>query len=249
MQRLARNALSAARLTNWSFGSSPLNPGGLPVWTSAADNMRRSQRWQHTWLSPLSTRTAAHGSAKIVEQQLTAKRWPGRWQSAAASDLLWSQQQWLQQGMATSAAANAAELPAATQPPAAAAPSAPKPWTPTDQLQKRKILPKRMGHLLAVIHLSSVCITSLAPLHKCCWAISQHHRVRLMMTRVASRSSRGSRSSRRWQLNRCRTLVLVTTCSSSWCVAAATALRSRLLHSVNTIRHACQLVAYDVQPI
>ena len=148
VQRLARSAVSAARLSNWSFGGSAPNPGGLPVWHSAADSVYGSQRWQHALHSLATARPATLDSAKALQQQLPALRRPSDHSSIAASVQPCIQQHGLRSGMATSTATDAATSTAARQLPG----PAPKPWTPTDQLQKRKILPKRMGHMLAVSH-------------------------------------------------------------------------------------------------
>lgn len=57
-------------------------------------------------------------------------------------------------GISQSSWAAQAAIPAASELPAAAAASAPAaplpPWTPTRELRKRKVLPKRMQHLLTV---------------------------------------------------------------------------------------------------
>ena len=146
VQRLARNAVLAARLSNWSFKGSPPSPGGFSVWQSAADSVSSTHRWQHAVHSWATAQPATLSAAQILLQQLTAGTF-----SAAANIPPCLRQQRLQSGATTGTAGDAAADAATRQLPAPATPSAtPMPWTPTDQLQKRKILPKRMGHLLAV---------------------------------------------------------------------------------------------------
>jgi len=146
LQRLARSAVSAARLSNWSFGRSAPSPGGLPVWHSTADSVYGSQGWQHALHSLAPARPVTLDSAKALQQQPTALCRPSDYPSTAVRIQQCMQRQRLQSGMATSTATPQASITAARQLPD----HAPKPWTPTDQLQKRKILPKRMGHMLAV---------------------------------------------------------------------------------------------------
>ena len=102
VQRLARNAISAARLSNWSFGGPALTPGGLPVWRSAADGVGSGQRWQHAVHGLATARPAMLGTEQILQQQLTVGN-----PSTAASIQPSMQQQRLRRSATTSVASDA----------------------------------------------------------------------------------------------------------------------------------------------